>query len=131
MKDYVEYDLAIPETKDVIGAAMEVVNTLGHGLLEKPYENAMCVELGLRGLGFEQQSRYPVLYKSVLVGEYVPDIIVAGKVVVDTKTIDRITDHELGQMMNYLRITGLPVGLIINFKYARLQWKRVALTSGR
>jgi len=131
MKDFVEYDLAIPETKDVIGAAMEVVNTLGHGLLEKPYENAMCVELGLRGLGFEQQSRYPVLYKSVLVGEYVPDIIVAGKVVVDTKTIDRITDHELGQMMNYLRITGLPVGLIINFKYARLQWKRVALTRGR
>ncbi len=131
MKDSGEYDLAIPETKDVIGAAMEVINTLGHGLLEKPYENAMCVELGLRGLGFEQQSRYPVLYKSVLVGEYVPDIIVAGKVVVDTKTIDRITDHELGQMMNYLRITGLPVGLIINFKYARLQWKRVALTSGR
>ncbi|MBS1938943.1 MAG: GxxExxY protein [Bacteroidetes bacterium] len=130
MKDFVEYDLAIPETKDVIGAAMEVVNTLGHGLLEKPYENAMCVELGLRGLGFEQQSRYPVLYKSVLVGEYVPDIIVAGKVVVDTKTIDRITDHELGQMMNYLRITGLPVGLIINFKYARLQWKRVAFTRG-
>jgi len=123
------HDLEIPETQEVIGAALEVINTIGHGLLEKPYENALCVELGIRGLSFEQQPRFPVTYKSVLVGEYVPDIIVANKVVVDTKTVDRITEHELGQMLNYLRITGLPVGLIINFKRSRLDWKRVVLSN--
>jgi GxxExxY protein len=119
----------IPETEEVIGAAMEVVNTLGHGLLEKPYENALCVELGIRGLPFAQQPRFPVQYKTVRVGEYVPDIIVAGKVVVETKAIDQITAHELGQMLNYLRITRLPIGLIFNFKYARLKWKRAVLSN--
>jgi GxxExxY protein len=97
--------------------------------LEKPYENALCVELGIRGLPFAQQPRFPVQYKTVRVGEYVPDIIVAGKVVVETKAIDQITAHELGQMLNYLRITRLPIGLIFNFKYARLKWKRAVLSN--
>lgn len=115
-------------TREVIGSAMEVINTLGHGLLEKPYENALCVELRLRGLDFRQQSRYQVKYKGVQVGEYIPDLIVSDRVVVEAKTIDRITDHDLGQMLNYLRITGLSVGLIINLKRAKLEWKRVALS---
>ena len=59
------------------------------------------------------------------VGEYIPDLIAYGFVVVDTKVIDRITDQELGQMLNYLKTTGHPVGLILNFKRARLEWKRV------
>ena len=106
---------------------MEVLNTLGHGLLEKPYENALCVELTLRGIPFQQQPQYEVTYKSVVVGSYVPDLIVRDDLVVDTKTIDRIGDHELGQMLNYLRLTGLGVGLILNFKRAKLEWKRVVL----
>jgi GxxExxY protein len=83
------------------------------------------VEFGLRGIPWSQQPRYDVVYKTVKVGEYVPDLIVYGCVVVDTKVIDRITDHELGQMLNYLKITGHPVGLILNFKRGRLEWKRV------
>ncbi len=115
------------ETEEVIGAAMEVLNIMGHGLLEKPYENALCVELRLRGVPFEQQPQFEVVYKEVPVGLYVPDLIVRSELVVDAKTIDRITDHELGQMLNYLRITSMSVGLIINFKRARLEWKRVVL----
>ena len=65
------------------------------------------------------------MYKGVEVGEYVPDLIAHGKLVVDTKVIERITSHELGQMMNYLKITGLKVGLILNFKRSKLEWKRV------
>ena len=114
-------------THEIIGAAMEVLNGLGHGLLEKPYENALVVELQLRKIECMQQPRYEVVYKKVGVGEYVPDLIVAGMVVVDTKVIDQITDHELGQMLNYLKITHLPVGIILNFQYAKLQWKRVVL----
>jgi len=85
------------------------------------------VEFGVQGIPFKQQPRYQVFYKEVQVGEYVPDLVVLEGVGVDAKVIERIGDHEVGQMINYLKITGLQVGLIINFKYARLQWKRVVL----
>jgi GxxExxY protein len=109
----------------IIGCAMDVHNGLGPGLHEKPYENAMVVEFGLRGISFGQQQRFPVKSKEVLVGEYVPDLIAGEAVVVDAKTIDRITDLERGQMLNYLRITGMKVGLIVNFKRAKLEWERM------
>jgi len=111
----------------VAGAAMEILNSLGHGLIEKPYENALVVELKLRGIPFRQQPHYEVNYKGNLVGEYVPDLIAFDQIVVDAKVIERIGDHELGQMMNYLKITGLKVGVILNFKRAKLEWKRVVL----
>ena len=106
---------------------MEVLNELGHGFIEKPYENALVVELERRRIPFRQQNRYDILYKGVSVGTYIPDLIAFEKVVVDVKVIDRISDNEIGQMLNYLKITGLKVGLIINFKRARLEWKRVVL----
>lgn len=115
------------ETHQIIGCAMEVLNTIGHGLLEKPYENALCVEFGLLNIPFKQQPIFNVIYKNVKVGEYIPDLIVFDKIVVDTKTINKITNHEKGQILNYLKITGLRVGLILNFKYAKLQWERVIL----
>ena len=113
------------QTREIIGCAMAVMNVLGHGFLEKVYENALCVEMRLRGVPFQQQPRYEVLYKSEQVGEYVPDLVVADALVVDAKTIDAITDHEIGQVLNYLKITGLRVALILNFKHSKLQWKRV------
>ncbi len=111
----------------IIGAAMEVLNEIGHGLHEKPYENALVVELGLRRLGIEQQGRFDVTYKGTIVGEYIPDLIVEHAVVVDTKVIDAITDLERGQMLNYLRIARLKVGLILNFRRPRLEWERLIL----
>lgn len=116
-------------SRQIIGSAMEVLNELGHGLLEKPYENSLVVEFKARGLSVIQQPRYSVLYKNVHVGEFIPDLIVNDQIVVDTKTIERITDNEIGQMINYLKITKLETGLILNFKHARLEWKRVALSS--
>ena len=106
---------------------MEVLNSLGHGLLEKPYENSLAVEFGLQGIPFRQQPKFDVVYKTVVVGEYIPDLICFDQIVVDAKTIDQIGDHELGQMLNYLKITGLRVGIILNFKRAKLEWKRVVL----
>ncbi len=116
------------EVYRIVGAAFAVLGELGHGLHEKPYENAFVVEFGLLGISLEQQRRFPVVYKTVQVSEYVPDLIAFGSVIVDAKVIDRITDHERGQMMNYLRITHLQVGLIINFKRAKLEWERVVLS---
>jgi GxxExxY protein len=115
------------EVHKIVGCAMEVLNTLGHGMLEKPYENSLVVEFGLRSIDYRQQQKFPVIYKDVKVGEYIPELICFDQVVVDTKTVDRIGDHEIGQMLNYLKITGLRVGLILNFKRAKLEWKRVVL----
>ena len=115
------------ETHQILGCAFEVLNEVGHGLHEKIYENALVVEFKLREISFAQQRRYPVVFKGVQVGEYVPDLIAFDAVIVDTKTIDRITDHERGKMMNYLRKAKLRVGLILNFKHARLEWDRVVV----
>ena len=101
------------EVYAVVGCAIEVLNVRGHGLHEKIYENCLSVEFRLRGISYNQQERHQVLYKGELVGEYIPDLVV----------------HERGQMLNYLRITALPVGIILNFKHARLEWERLVLTN--
>jgi GxxExxY protein len=116
-------------THAIIGCAFEVLNELGHGLNEKSYENSLVVEFRRRSIAFEQQHCFEVLYKGEHVGQFVPDLIVLAKVVVDVKVIDHITDHERGQIINYLRITNLPVGLILNFKYHRLEWERIVLST--
>lgn len=115
------------EVFQVVGCAIEVLNTLGHGLLEKAYENAIVVEFLLRKIPFQQQPAFDVLYKGHNIGLFVPDLIAFNSLVVDTKVIDRIADHERGLMLNYLRITSLRVGAILNFKHARLEWERVVL----
>ena len=115
------------EVYSIVGCAMEVLNGLGHGLLEKPYERAMVVEFGLRGIPYKQQAPYDLLYKDVKVGTYIPDLIAFDQIVIDTKVIDKIGNHEKGQILNYLRITGLRVGLVLNFKRAKLEWDRFVL----
>ena len=115
------------EVFQVVGCAIEVLNTLGHGLLEKPYENALVVEFGPRKVPFRQQPPLDVVYKGQKIGVFLPELIAFDTVVVDTKVIDRITDHERGLMLNYLRITGLRVGVILNFKHSKLKWERIAL----
>ncbi|MEI6781776.1 MAG: GxxExxY protein [Verrucomicrobiota bacterium] len=119
------------EVYKVVGCALEVLNGIGHGFHEKPYENAIVVEFGLRAIPVLQQPRYPILYKGINVGEYVPDLIAFNAVVVDAKVIEAITDHERGQMLNYLRITGHKVGVILNFRRAKLEWERIVLDSAR
>ncbi len=90
--------------------------------------SALCVEFKLRDVLYSQQAVYQVLYKGEKIDEYIPDLVVKDRVVVDAKTIDSIGDMELGQMLNYLRVTGLKVGLLINFKKPKLEWKRVVLS---
>src|SRR5881227_3563802 len=115
------------EVFQIVGCAIEVLNTLGHGIVEKPYENALVVEFGLRQILFKQQPVFDVLYKDQKVGAFIHDLIVFDSIVVDTKVIDRITDHERGLILNYLRITKLRVGVILNFKHAKLEWERIVL----
>ena len=111
----------------IVGCAIEVLNEIGHGIVEKPYENALVVEFTLRKIPFQQQPPFDVLYKGQKVGLFIPDLIAFSAIVVDTKVIDKISDHERGLMLNYLRITGLRVGVILNFKHPKLEWQRIAL----
>ena len=112
----------------ITGCAMEVLNELGHGLREKTYERALCCEFELQKIKYSQQVIYPVFYKDHKVDDYIPDLVVEERIVVDTKTVDTIGDDEIGQMLNYLRVTGLKVGILLNFKKLKLEWKRVVLS---
>ena len=113
------------ESQQIVGSAMEVLNEIGHGFHEKPYENALVIEFRLRGIECLQQKAFEILFKNEKVGDYIPDLIAYEKIVVDAKVIEKITDREIGQMMNYLKVTGLRLGYILNFNQARLEWKRV------
>jgi GxxExxY protein len=113
------------ETHRIIGFAFEALNEIGHGFYEKIYENALAVDFKLAGIEFVQQRRFDVAYKQNNVGFYVADLIAFEQVIVDCKTIERITDEERGKMLNYLKVTGLRVGLILNCKHPKLEFERV------
>ena len=112
-------------TKDIIGAAMAVLNELKPGLDEKLYENALMIELVARGHTVEQQREYPVHYRGHFIGKLIPDLIVDGKVIADPKVVTAFNDTHVAQMLGYLNITGLEAALLLNFKEAKLEWKRV------
>jgi GxxExxY protein len=112
-------------TSQIIACAYRVSNALGAGFLEKVYENAMAVEFRDARIRFEQQPNYLVRYKQEVVGDYVPDFVVAESVVVEIKALDLMTRVHQAQCMNYLRATGLSVGLLLNFGAPRLELKRV------
>ncbi len=115
------------ETHRIIGSAFEVLNEIGHGFYEKIYENALVVDFKLLGIAHDQQRRFDISYKQTVVGFYIPDLIVFDGIIVDCKTIERIGEEERGKMLNYLKVTGLRVGLILNFKHAMLEFERVVL----
>ena len=112
-------------TGEILGAAFRVSNSLGCGFLEKVYENALVVELRDSGLPVLQQAKFDVLYKGRSVGEYVADLIVAGRIIVEVKALRELERVHRSQAINYLRATKLPVALLLNFGQARLQYERL------
>jgi GxxExxY protein len=116
-------------SRSIIGAAMAVLNELKPGLDEKLYENALVIELLARGHRVDQQKHFPVYYRGQRVGTLVPDLIVDDLVIVDPKVVTAFSENEISQMIGYLAITGLDLALLINFKFAKLQWKRIVRTA--
>src|ERR1051325_2771869 len=112
-------------SKKIIGAAMTVLNELKPGLDEKLYERALAIELKLGGHTVLAQKGFSVFYRGELIGNLIPDLIVDDAVIVDPKVVSCFTDTHIAQMLGYLNITGLDLALLINFKNARLDWKRV------
>ena len=113
---------------EIIGAAMTVLNTLKPGLDEKLYEKALGIELEANGHQVIQQQRFPVTYRDQLIGTLVPDLIVDGLIIVDTKVVSAFNESHIAQMIGYLAITDLELALLVNFKYAKLKWKRIVRT---
>ena len=112
-------------SEKIIGAAFEVSNVLGVGFLEKVYENALNVELKLRGIKTFQQAPLNVYYKNELVGDYFADILVENEIIIELKTVKEFDDIHIAQCLNYLRITGLKLCLLINFSKPRVEIKRI------
>jgi GxxExxY protein len=113
-------------TKIVIGAAMKVLNTLKPGLDEKLYEKALIIELAKQKLECQQQKQYDVFYDGQLIGTLIPDLIIDGRLIVDTKVVTEFNDSHMAQMLGYLNITGLRTALLLNFKHADLRIKRIS-----
>ena len=119
-----------PLTERIIACAIAVHRALGAGLLESAYETALCIQLAKDHLVFDRQSLIPLYYEGQRVGEYRPDLIVAGQVVVEVKSVLKFEPVFVAQMLTYLRITGLQRGLILNFNrpVMRAGIKRIVLT---
>ena len=112
-------------TEKVLGAAFKVLNTLGPGFLEKVYENALSFQLQRIGLSVESQKVFHVEYEGAIVGEYQADLVVAGKVIVECKAISNMDSVHEAQLINYLKASGVHVGLLINFGRPTLQYRRL------
>ena len=102
-------------TRQIIGAYYDVYNTLGYGFLEQVYHNAMVKELRNRGLSCESQKHIDVFYKNEVVGYFIPDIIVEDKIILELKALSELTGEEASQVLNYLKATGMEVGILLNF----------------
>ena len=112
-------------TERIIGCAHHVSNTLGIGFVEKVYENAHVHEMRKDGLEVVQQYPIKVIYDGVIVGQFYIDALVEGLVLVELKAVSALTEEHIAQALNYLRATGLPACLLINFGQPRIQIRRL------
>ena len=114
-------------TYGIRGAVFEVNRVLGAGFLEKVYENALLIELRARGFKAESQVPIKVYYKENVVGEYIADILVESTVIVELKTVEKLEKLHDAQLLNYLKGTGIQVGILVNMKYPMAEIKRMVL----
>ena len=125
-----ENDLLYSElTRTIIGAAMEVHKILGAGFLESVYDEALAIEFDLRQIPYERQKPIEVFYKNRLAKQFVCDFVVYDKIIVELKAIKKISDIESAQVLNYLKATGLNLGLLLNFGRISLNVKRLINTN--
>ena len=112
-------------TEKIIGSAFTVSNTLGHGFLENVYKNALLEELSSNGLVAVKEKSFAVQYKGKQVGIYVADILIADCVIVELKAVDRLIKAHGAQLLNYLKVAKLGVGLLLNFGVPQVEVKRI------
>ena len=109
----------------IVGAAMEVHKILGPGFLELVYESALAYEFDLRGIPYERRKRLPVSYKDKFIGDYIADMVVDDKIILELKAVSAITPAHEAQAHHYVAATGLKLAIILNFGAESLQQKRI------
>ena len=112
-------------SEKIIGCAFTVSNTLGSGFLEKVYQNALVIELLNEGLEVEKEKAITIFYQGKIVGEYFADILVNQQIIIETKAVQSLNEIHQAQLLNYLKATKLPLGLLINFGTPKVQIKRM------
>lgn len=112
-------------TEKIIGSAFEVINELGSGFLESVYENAMVLTLKQKGLNVKAQYPIRVNFRNECVGEFFADILVEDKIIIELKAVKSLAPEHQAQVINYLKATGIEVGLLINFGSSKLEYKRL------
>ncbi len=118
------------EVYKIIGAAMEVSNELGCGFLEAVYEEALMLEFAVNKIPFTAQKEIKIKYKGqILEKRYYADFLCFDSIIVEIKAIKRLTEIEEAQILNYLKASGMPLGILINFGSTKLEWKRFANTT--
>ena len=117
------------ESYDIIGACFEVYNEMGFGFNEAVYQECLEFELDFQSIAFEAQRRLNLTYKGkCLKQKYIPDLICMEKIVVELKAVSSINDEHRGQVLNYIRATGMKLGLLVNFGHSKkLEWERIVL----
>jgi len=108
---------------------MEVHKTLGPGFLESVYEEALKVELGFKGIRFDSQKEYLITYRGQEIKKFYCDLVVEHKIIIELKAIKKLGDIERAQLINYLKVTGLQLGLLMNFGEKSLVSERIVLTT--
>ena len=112
----------------VLGSVFSVHNILGPGLLESAYEGALVIEFQRAGIAHTRQKVYPLFYKGELAGAYIADLVVDNKIILELKSVRQLTATMEAQLINYLRLSKVPVGYLINFRNTKVEWRRFIVT---
>ncbi len=120
-----------PLTQQIIGCCYRIADTLGHGFMEKVYENALAFELRKGKIPFAQQQSIEVFCEGEKVGKFIADLVVEGRVIVEVKAVQALDDAHVAQGLNYLRTTGLPTCLLVNFGKAKIEVRRLGMSPGK
>jgi len=112
-------------THSILNCCFEVMRELGPGFLEKVYKNALLLAMEQSGLQVEIEKPYGVVFRKKIIGRYIADLVVNQTVIVELKCTECLISEHQAQLFNYLKVTNLPVGLLINFRHRKLEWKRL------
>ena len=112
-------------TRSILGCCFEVMKELGPGFLERVYKMALLMVMRQKGLQVEVEHSYNVVFRGKIIGRYVADLVVNNTVIAELKCCENLIGEHQAQLFNYLKVSGLPVGLLVNFRRRKLDWKRL------
>jgi len=109
----------------ILGCCFEVMKELGPGFQERVYKNALLIAMRQKGLAVEVERAYEVVFRGKIIGRYYADLVVGETVIVELKCCESLIGEHQAQLFNYLKVASLPIGLLVNFRCRKLEWKRL------